>query len=359
MKYKAFWLNDSDELEVIDQTLLPHEKKIHLIRTPEEAADSIKKMIVRGAGTIGSVAAFGIYLSAKSHSGDYESVLKDSDMIRKARPTAVNLEWAVNRMMQSLEGLSGNDLIKKARSESIAISDEDVKRTEEIGRLGCGIIKDIMKKKNINKINVLTHCNAGWLGIADSGTALAPVYEAKKQGIDIHVWVDETRPRNQGALTSFELSENGVSHTYIADNAGGHLMQRGEVDLVLVGADRVTGNGDTANKIGTYLKAAAAKDNDVPFYVLIPVSTFDFKMKTGFEIPIEERNEDEVLFVQGLDENNEIHKLRIPPVTTHAKNPAFDVTPARLITGIITEEGVVDADEKSISEKFKYPAGSQ
>ncbi|MDT8339866.1 MAG: S-methyl-5-thioribose-1-phosphate isomerase, partial [Sulfurimonas sp.] len=346
-KYKALWLSDDmfDEcLEVIDQRQLPFEYDTKYLTDTDEVVTAIKNMTVRGAGVIGSVAAFGIYIAAIEVDGDYEALQEKAALIRESRPTAVNLMWAVDRMMELLK--DSDDLVDDARRFAIELNDQEALESQKIAEIGCDIIEDILKKKNKTKINILTHCNAGWLAVIDEGTALAPIYEAKRRGIDVHVWVDETRPRNQGAsLTAWELTQSGVEHTVIADNMGGLLMQRGEVDMVIVGADRVSANGDAANKIGTYLKALAAHDNSVPFYVAIPTSTFDFEIRDGVkEIPIEERSPDEVRFIKGVDSEGVVREVRITPEDSPALNYGFDVTPARLITGLITNRGVCEAD---------------
>jgi len=310
-------------------------------------------MTIRGAGVIGCVAAFGVYLAARECNGSLDCMKKHAADIRLSRPTAVNLMWAVDRMLAVLE--NSTDLIEDSKLEAITISDEDAMRSVKIGQFGCEIIEDILKTKNKKRINILTHCNAGWLAILDEGSALAPIYEAKKRGIDIHVYVDETRPRNQGAnLTSWELSRSSVEHTIIADNTGGHLMQHGEIDMVITGADRVSRQGDVANKIGTYLKALAANDNNVPFYVALPASTFDFTIVDGVkEIEIEERSEDEVHFMRGVLDSGEVTEVRITPKDSKALNIGFDVTPNRLISGLITERGVCKATQIDIEKTFE------
>jgi methylthioribose-1-phosphate isomerase len=359
-KYRALWLSDDmfDEcLEVIDQRQLPFLYDTRYLTTTEEVVSAIKNMTVRGAGVIGSVAAFGIYIAAIEVEGDYEKLKEKASLIRESRPTAVNLMWAVDKMMGLLKG--SENIIEDARKYAVELNDNEALESQKIAKYGCDIIEEILKKKNKTKINILTHCNAGWLAVIDEGTALAPIYEAKRRGIDVHVWVDETRPRNQGAsLTSWELSQSGVEHTIIADNTGGHLMQIGEVDMVIVGADRVSANGDAANKIGTYLKALAAYDNGIPFYVAIPASTFDFEIKDGQkEIPIELRSEDEVHYIRGVDRDGALREIRITPEGSHAINYGFDVTPARLITGLITDKGVCEAEFDKIMEKFKKSNG--
>lgn len=355
-KYKALWLSDDmfDEcLEVIDQRQLPFLYDTKYLTDTNEVVTAIKNMTVRGAGVIGSVAAFGIYIAAIEVEGDYEALKEKAALIRESRPTAVNLMWAVDRMMELLR--NSDNVIDDARRYAIELNDEEALESQKIAQIGCDIIEDILKKSGKTKINILTHCNAGWLAVIDEGTALAPIYEAKRRGIDVHVWVDETRPRNQGAsLTAWELEQSGINHTIIADNTGGLLMQRGEVDMVIVGADRVSANGDAANKIGTYLKALAAHDNGVPFYVAIPESTFDFEIRDGVkDIPIELRSEDEVKFMRGVDSDGAVREVRITPENSPAINYGFDVTPARLITGLITNKGVCEADFDKIQEKFK------
>ena len=349
-KYRPLWLNGNGDLEVLDQRYLPHETKIRRITTGAEATEAISDMTVRGAGVIGNVAAMGVYLLAREFGDDKRRIKTEAMKIRASRPTAVNLMWAVDRMINIIE--KSTNILQDSKAEAIAICDEDVKRSETIGEIGCDIIEKIMQEKQLTKINILTHCNAGWLAIIDSGTALAPIYEAKKRGIDVHVWVDETRPRNQGAnLTSWELLDAGIDHTIIADNTGGHLMQHNMVDMVITGADRVTRCGDVANKIGTYLKALAANDNHIPFYVALPLSTFDFESCNGIEeIDIEMRSEDEIHIMRGIDSNGVPQELRITPKGTKGANYGFDVTPARLITGLITEVGLIKAEESAVKE---------
>ena len=351
-KYKALWLNEDKFLEVIDQTKLPFEYETKILKTTQEVVTAIKDMTVRGAGVIGSVASFGIYIASMEVKGDYEKLKQKAQLIRDSRPTAVNLMWAVDKMMEDL--IESHDLIEDALKFAIKLNDDEAKESQKIASYGADIIENILKQKNKTKINILTHCNAGWLAVIDEGTALAPIYEAKKRGIDVHVWVDETRPRNQGAsLTAWELTQSEVDHTIIADNTGGHLMQAGLVDMVITGADRVSANGDVANKIGTYLKALAADDNDIPFYVAIPASTFDFEIIDGVkDIPIELRSEDEVKYIKGVDKNGKVQEVLITPKDSPAINYGFDVTPARLITGLITNKGICKANFDSIKFKF-------
>ena len=355
-KYKAFWLQDGD-LVVLDQTQLPFRSVTKKLKTSADATLAIRDMTVRGAGVIGNVAAFGVYLAARESKGDLTIIKSLSAEIRRARPTAVNLMWAVDRMIAVLEKAAkqNKDLVEVSLKEAIAIADEDVVGTGNIGKFGCELIAAIAKTKPKGEpVNILTHCNAGWLAIVDRGSALAPIYEASDRGINIHVWVDETRPRNQGAnLTAWELGQSKIPHTLIADNTGGLLMQDGKVDLCIVGTDRVTRCGDVANKIGTYLKALAAHDNKVPFYVALPSSTFDMQIADGIkEIAIETRSADEVLYMQGLQDDGEIGKVRVAPLETNALNYGFDVTPARLVTGLITERGICRAEETEIAGMF-------
>jgi methylthioribose-1-phosphate isomerase len=348
-KYRPLWLNENGDLEVLDQRYLPHQELTRVLKTAADATEAISDMTVRGAGVIGNVAAFGVYLAVREFPNERDKILEESAKLRASRPTAVNLMWAVDRMLNVLK--SSSNILVDAKAEAIKICDEDVKRSQKIGEIGCDIIEKIMLQRGLESFNILTHCNAGWLAIIDSGTALAPIYEADKRGINIHVWVDETRPRNQGAnLTSWELLKAGIKHTIIADNTGGHLMQHSMVDMVITGADRVTRCGDAANKIGTYLKALAAKDNTIPFYIALPLSTFDFESCDGVkEIEIEMRSEDEVHIMRGVDADGKAQEIRITPKDAKAINYGFDVTPARLITGLITEAGLIEADEKAIS----------
>ena len=350
-KYKALWINDDKLLEVIDQTKLPFSYETKVLKTTDEIVEAIKDMTVRGAGVIGSVAAFGIYTACREVD-TYEELKDKASLIRKSRPTAVNLMWAVDKMMQHLEDSS--DLVNDALEYAIKLNDDEARESEKIAEFGADIIEEILEEKDKKTINILTHCNAGWLAVIDEGTALAPIYEAHRRGIDVHVWVDETRPRNQGAsLTAWELTKSGVKHTIIADNTGGHLMQIGDVDMVITGADRVSANGDVANKIGTYLKALCAKDNNVPFYVAIPASTFDFDIKDGMkDIPIELRSEDEVKYIKGVDSDGVVREVLINPKDYTAIKYGFDVKPARLITGLITDKGICEADFDKIKEKF-------
>ena len=358
--YRTIWLKEPDfqTVQIINQQTLPFKFEIMDLHTLDDAAKAIKDMYVRGAGLIGAAAGFGMYLAAlKATDVSFDDDLAlAAKLLKNTRPTASNLAWAADRMLLVLSRCTGTLTQKSeaARLEAQAIADEDAASCRQIGLHGLEIIKKIAEKKQGKTVNILTHCNAGWLAFVDYGSALSPVYAAFDQGLKVHVWVDETRPRNQGAsLTAWELSQHGVSHDLIPDNAGGHLMQCGMVDLVITGADRVTSNGDAANKIGTYLKALAAKENNVPFYVALPSSTFDFKMKDGQkEIPIEERDSSEVRYVTGKTAEGKIETVQICPDSTTARNWGFDVTPARYITGLICERGICEAGEKGILSLF-------
>lgn len=336
--YRTVWIED-DELKIIDQRKLPWSFDIVSLRSVQEVAVAIKDMWVRGAGCIGVTAGYGMWLAAKE-STTHDELNQKGELLKQTRPTAVNLAWAIDRQLHALSSTA--DLVATTRAVAEAIADEDAEACRRIGQHGLAIIQDIAARKQGSPVNILTHCNAGWLAFADIGSATAPIYAAHAAGIPLHVWVDETRPRNQGArLTAWELANEGVPHTVIADNTGGHLMQHGLVDMVITGADRVTANGDVANKIGTYLKALAARDNAVPFYVAFPSSTLDAAMHDGLrEIPIEQRDATEVTHVDGLDAHGHLTEVRIIPEASPAANYAFDVTPARLITGWITEHGV-------------------
>lgn len=361
--YRTIWLQADDPrvVQVIDQTQLPHTFAIRELRSVDEACTAISDMTVRGAGLIGACAAFGMYLAAlnAADSGFAATLAQAGQALKATRPTAANLAWAVERMLRAMApAASPEQARQRARLEAQAIADEDVDHCRRIGAHGLELIQAIAKRKPGQTVNILTHCNAGWLAFVDIGSATAPIYAAHDAGIPVHVWVDETRPRNQGAsLTAWELGQHGVPHSLIADNAGGHLMQHGMVDLVITGADRVTRNGDAANKIGTYLKALAAKDNGVPMVVALPSSTFDFSMRDGVaQIPIEERSPDEVRWMSGRTASDMLESVRICPETTPARNWGFDVTPARLITKLICERGVCDANEAAILALFPEQA---
>jgi methylthioribose-1-phosphate isomerase len=350
-EYRTIWF-ENNVVKIIDQTKLPHQFIIKDLKTVKEAVNAIKTMEVRGAPLIGGTAAFGIALAVQENN-DPEFIKKNAEELIQSRPTAINLKWAVDRMMNKLSGINSDQILDIALKEAQEICDEDEKFCENIGINGLKIIEEIYNKKK-NTINILTHCNAGWLATINWGTATSPIYHAHKKGIPVHVWVDETRPRNQGAnLTSYELNEEEIPNTIIADNTGGILMQRGDVDICIVGTDRTLSNGDVCNKIGTYLKALAAKDNNVPFYVALPSSTIDWEIKEGKDIPIEERNSEELSHVEGIDENNEIKKVLIYPKKSKAMNLAFDVTPAKYVTGLITEKGISEASSEGLKKLFK------
>jgi methylthioribose-1-phosphate isomerase len=395
--YRTIWLDEKDptSVDIIDQRQLPFEFVVERLRTVEDAARAIAEMRVRGAGLIGATAAFGMYLAAlealQQPSGFWAALQQAAATLQQTRPTAVNLRWAVERVLQRLraqpcepEAAQGEmrsaqgeparggqlavcatigkaglaKLVAVAKAEAQLIAEEDALWCRQIGEHGLGIIEAIAARKKGEPVRILTHCNAGWLAFVDHGTATAPIYAAKRKGIPLHVWVDETRPWNQGArLTAWELLQEGIAHSIITDNSGGHLMQRGQVDLVLVGSDRTTAAGDVANKIGTYLKALAALDNGIPFYVALPSSTIDWGIRDGLrEIPIEERSAGEVKQVRGWSGSGWT-EVAIAPPASPAHNPVFDVTPARLVTGLITERGVSPASEaglrKLFAEKFE------
>ena len=349
--YKTIWF-ENNLVKIIDQTKLPHQFIIKDLKNVKDAINAIKTMEVRGAPLIGATAAYGLALSIIENN-DLSFLKKSSDELIVSRPTAINLKWAVDRMMKKLSGVNDKDILKIALDETKKIVEEDVGFCKNIGLNGLKIIEEIANKKK-DTVNILTHCNAGWLATIDWGTATSPIYQAHQKGIKIHVWVDETRPRNQGAsLTSYELNEEGISNTIITDNAGGILMQRGQVDMCIVGTDRTLSTGDVANKIGTYLKALAAKDNNVPFYVALPSSTIDWETKDFKKIPIEERNSKELSHVEGLDDNNLVKKILIYPKKSKALNIAFDITPAKYVTGLITEKGICEASTQGLKRLFK------
>jgi methylthioribose-1-phosphate isomerase len=353
-------------VQIIDQRFLPYKFVIEDLITVDEVARAIKDMHIRGAGLIGAAAGYGMYISALHAPKNTEKIFlealtADGEKLKATRPTAINLEWAVQRQIDAISAAGGiNEKMQTALSTARAIADEDADFCHRIGENGLEIIRGISRVKDGETVNVLTHCNSGWLAFVDYGTAISPVYLAHDSGIKVHVWVDETRPRNQGArLTAWELDQQGVPHTVIADNTGGYLMQHGMVDLVITGTDRTTYTGDAANKIGTYLKALAAKDNGVPFYIALPSSTFDWQVRDGIkEIPIEQRDEEEVKYIAGLNDG-EIKKVLLTPENSPAANYAFDVTPARLITGLITERGVCKASEEGVLALFPEKRSSR
>src|SRR5438876_1600083 len=369
--FRTIWLKPDDEtvVQLIDQRFLPHRFVIEDVRTVEQMATAIREMHVRGAGLIGASAGYGMYLAAIEATARSTTVGIDEQLARAAaqlkatRPTAVNLSWAVERQLGNVaKGKNAKEKVGLALRTARSIADEDAEHCRMIGQHGLELIRQLARKKagkfatanpsGGGPINVLTHCNAGWLAFVDYGSATAPIYAAHDSGLPVHVWVAETRPRNQGSkLTAWELGEHRVPHTIIADNAGGHLMQRGQVDLVIVGSDRTARTGDVANKIGTYLKALAAEDNGVPFYVALPSSSFDWTIRDGSEIPIEERGAEELKHAEGWRDGETV-EVRVAPENSPAANYGFDVTPRSLVTGLITERGVCKADEKSILELF-------
>ena len=351
--YRSVW-REGERVGIIDQTRLPYEFHSLRLAHVDEVAHAIRSMQVRGAPLIGAAAAHGFALAMNQDPGD-RALEATAELLAHTRPTAVNLRWAIDRLTKRLRPLAPAARADAAWQEAAAIADEDVAINLAIGRHGLELIRAVAKKKG--RVNVLTHCNAGWLATVDYGTALAPIYLAHDEGLPVHVWVDETRPRNQGLLTTWELGSHGVAHTLVTDNAGGHLMQHGEVDLVIVGADRVTASADVCNKIGTYLKALAAKDNGIPFYAAVPTPTIDWTIRDALrEIPIEERSADEVIFVQGVDERDSPARVRIGNEDLVAANPAFDVTPARLVTGIITDRGIARATRAGLANLYKQAA---
>jgi methylthioribose-1-phosphate isomerase len=353
--YRSIW-RDGNVVRIIDQALLPHTFRVVKLASAEEVADAIRNMRVRGAPLIGAAAAFGMAM-AMANDASGANLIRAGEQLAKTRPTAINLRWAIGRMSQVLRPLAVHDRADAAWKEAQAIADEDVATNHAIGQHGVGLIRKVAENRS-GPVNVLTHCNAGWLATVDVGTALAPIYLAHDQGIPVHVWVDETRPRNQGLLTAWELAHHGVPHTVISDNAGGHLMQRGQVDITVVGADRVTARGDVCNKIGTYLKALAAKDCNIPFCVAFPGSTIDWDIEDGFVgIPIEERGADELRSIAGRGGDGEPARLWLVPERSPVANPAFDVTPAGLVSMLITERGVTTASRAGLSAL--YPERAQ
>lgn len=352
--YRSLWWNDeTNVLEIIDQRWLPHEFREIPVRGMQDYADAISEMRVRGAPLIGATAAYGMAL-AMSEDPSTENLNSAWKFLEKTRPTAINLRWALNRCRDVLQPLPEAKRAAAALQLAHEIADEDVEINRKIGVNGLKIIRQIAAHKPAGEpVQILTHCNAGWLATVDWGTATSPMYHAHNDGVKLHVWVDETRPRNQGALTAWELGSHGVPHTYITDNAGGHLMQHGEVDMVIVGTDRTTRRGDVCNKIGTYLKALAAKDNGIPFYVALPSPTIDWTVRHGVdEIPIEERDSNETTHIQGKMPDDSIGLVQVTPDETAAGNPAFDVTPNHLVTGLITERGVCAASEEGLASLF-------
>lgn len=357
---RTIWLEDDGKsVGAIDQTMLPHRFVTLRLATLADAARAIKSMQVRGAPLIGAMAAYGIWLALKEDASD-EGLERAYAALLATRPTAINLKWALDKMVAAVRNRPRNERIASALRSASEIAEEDVAINQAIGRHGLPLIEEIASRKNGARVNVLTHCNAGWLATVDWGTATAPIYMAHDKGIPVHVFADETRPRNQGAsLTAWELNHHGVPHTVVPDNTGGHLMQHGLVDLVIVGTDRVTAQGDVCNKIGTYLKALAARDTGVPFYVALPSPTIDFTVKDGMrEIPIEQRGAEEVATMSGKTQDGRIEMVQIVPDGSPVANYAFDVTPARLVTGLITERGIVKADRAALAAAFPERANS-
>ena len=351
--FRTIWQKPDDPavVQIIDQRVLPHEYRVHDLRTWQDADRAIAEMYVRGAPLIGATAAWGLYLAALADP-TVEGVRAAGNALLQSRPTAVNLRWAVERIFRLIDD-SPDDLVEQIREDAQAICDEDIDISRGIGEHGVELLAKLSKRKSGGTVNVLTHCNAGSLATINYGTATAPVYFAQQRGIDVHVWVDETRPRNQGSqLTAWELAKSGVPHTLVVDNAGGHLMQHGLVDIVITGTDRTTRTGDVANKIGTYLKALAARDNGIPFYIALPSTTIDWESRDGLrDIPIEERDPEEVSHIYGMVDG-EAKRVRTTAADTHISNFAFDVTPARLVTGLITERGVCNASEEGLLSLF-------
>ena len=349
--YRTIWF-EKNIVKIIDQSKLPHQFIIKDLKTVKDAVNAIKIMEVRGAPLIGATAAYGLVLSIIENK-DHTFLKKSADDLIKSRPTAINLKWAVDRMLNKLSGVNSDKILDIAINEAKEICEEDIKFCENIGLNGLKIIEDIHNKKK-DTVNILTHCNAGWLATINWGTATSPIYHAHKKGIPVHVWVDETRPRNQGAnLTSFELNEEQIPNTIITDNAGGILMQKGEVDMCIVGSDRTLSTGEVCNKIGTYLKALAAHDNNIPFYVALPSSTIDWDIKNFKDIPIEERKSEELSHLEGIDENGNIKKILIYPKKSKSMNLAFDITPAKYVTKLITEKGICEASTDALQKMFK------
>jgi len=360
--YRTIWVNDDGwSVSVIDQTRFPHAFGTRTLRTLDDAAEAIRTMVVRGAPLIGATAAYGMCLALRDDDSD-EAIDRAYDALLATRPTAINLRWALDEMRAALRNRPREERLAAAYARAAAILDEDVEINRAIGEHGLSLIREIAKGKPPGEpVRILTHCNAGWLATVDLGTATAPIYMAHDEGLPVHVWVDETRPRNQGAsLTAWELGHHGVPHTVIPDNTGGHLMQHGSVDMVIVGTDRTTARGDVCNKIGTYLKALAAHDNGVPFYVALPSPTIDFTVEDGVkEIPIEERSGEEVARMTGRTADGRIETVEVVAPGSPVANYAFDVTPARLVTGLITERGVIPADADALAAAFPERAAAR
>jgi methylthioribose-1-phosphate isomerase len=348
--YRSIWYDDeADVIRIIDQTKLPHEFVVADIRTLADAVVAISSMQVRGAPLIGATAAYGFAFAMRGDPSD--SSLGDAcETLIAARPTAVNLAWSLNEQRAAVGPLPPEKRAEAAFERATAIAEEDVEINRRIGQVGLSVLEEVASRKSGDPVNILTHCNAGWLATVDWGTATAPIYMAHDQGIPVHVWVDETRPRNQGAsITAFELGQHGVPHTVISDNVGGHLMQKGMVDLCLVGTDRTTATGDVCNKIGTYLKALAAKDNQLPFYVALPGPSIDWSIDDGEEIPIEERSGEEISMLTGMTSTGSLETVKIVPPGSPVANYAFDITPANLVTALITERGITEPSKEGLA----------
>jgi methylthioribose-1-phosphate isomerase len=359
-QYRTIWLADDDwQIEIIDQTKLPHTLEMARLATIDDAARAIKTMQVRGAPLIGATAAYGVCLAMRADASN-QALTGAIDYLAAQRPTAINLRWALDEMRQALTPLPASERVAAAYRRAGELCDDDVETNRLIGASALPLIRELAEKNPGRPVNILTHCNAGWLACVDWGTATSPIYQAHDEGIPVHVWVDETRPRNQGAaLTAYELGAHAVPHTIIVDNAGGHLMQRGDVDMVIVGTDRVAANGDVCNKIGTYLKALAAHDNGVPFYVTLPFSTIDWSIADGTAVPIEERDSNEVLQITGRTQSGDIVTVDIAAPGSTAANPAFDVTPARLVTGLVTERGICKASRDGLIDLYPEAAAGR
>jgi methylthioribose-1-phosphate isomerase len=352
-KYRSIWRDkDSKEVKIIDQRYLPHLLKVIKLASLNDYCSAISDMKVRGAPLIGVTAAFAV-ADCMENDSSIANLNKTCDLLSKTRPTAVNLFWALDFLKDKLSNTKDSKRAKKAHNFANIFLEDDIKKNKLIGEEGFKILAALSKKKNNEILNVLTHCNAGWLATVDWGTALAPIFRANREGVNIHVWVDETRPRNQGGLTAWELLNEGIDHTMIVDNSGGHLMQRGLVDVVIVGSDRTTAAGDVCNKIGTYLKALAAKENNIPFYAALPSSTIDWNILDGLnEIPIENRSSEEIDHISGLDPEGNFKTIRIHSEKGKSLNPSFDVTPSKFVTGIITEKGVFSPNEETLRKAF-------
>ena len=356
--YQSIWIHKSDPsiIQVIDQRYLPFQLLVKNLQTPEDVVHAISDMLVRGAPLIGVTAAFGVYLAVLKYRNSENAnqlIQEAANKIKTSRPTAVNLSFAVNKQLEAIDKVQkADEKLHLSLDIAVQFMQDEILASKKIGNYGKNILEQIALKKNGEPVNILTHCNAGWLATVDYGTATAPIYMAHNPGVPVHVWVDETRPRNQGArLTSWELGKHGVPNSIIVDNAGGHLMQTGKVDVVIVGSDRTALNGDTANKIGTYLKALAAKDNNIPFYIALPVSTIDRSLEKGLNhIPIEERSAEEIHYMEGLNSQNKLERIKITPENSTTVNYGFDVTPARLITGLITNKGICKATSNDIQQ---------